>query len=212
MRHRRIFTVAFLACTFLAPTLSMAQEPVRNLADLVGARGSSGESQMNSRGYQFVRGGDKSGDSSYTYWREPRSGRCVSVRTTNGQYASIVYAPDSDCGGGQAAQMPAAAPDTQDNFETVCGVDVDGKEYAYRCRLRNERCPAGSCTVVTMPDNEYTIAWHKNDEIEVTFFAMKPMRSKSSFQDGRTKFDLEGKTYFLYRSPDRAKKELAKLH
>ncbi len=63
-----------------------------------------------------------------------------------------------------------------------------------------------------MPDNEYTIAWHKNDEIEVTFFAMKPMRSKSSFQDGRTKFDLEGKTYFLYRSPDRAKKELAKLH
>lgn len=211
MRHRLKFAAVFLACAALAPAVATAQEPVRNLRDLVGARASSGESQMNSRGYEFVRA-DKAGDSAYTFWREPRSGRCVTVRTTNGEYASIVYSPDSDCGGGQASQAPAAAPDTEDNFETVCGVVVGGKEHAYRCHLRNERCAGGNCTVVTMPDNEYTIAWHKNDEIEVTFSGMKAMRSKSSFSDGRTKFDFEGKTYFVYRSLDRAKRELSKLH
>jgi len=211
MRNRLLLSLAVAACATLVPSAATAQEEVRNLRDLVGARGSSGESQMNSRGYEFVRA-EKAGDSAYTYWREPRSNRCVTVRTTNGVYASIVYAPDMDCAGGQASQMPAAAPDTEDNFETVCGAVVGGKEYAYRCRLRNERCAAGNCTVVTMPDNEYTIAWHKNDEIEVTFSGMKPMRSKSSFQDGRTKFNFEDKTYFVYRSPDRAKKELSKLH
>ena len=41
---------------------------------------------------------------------------------------------------------------------------------------------------------------------------LNPLRSKSSYRDGQTRFDLEGKTYFLYRSPDRAQKELANLH
>ena len=77
-----------------------AQEPVRNLQDLIGARGGDGEYQMQQRGYTFVRT-DKSGGSAYSYWRESRSNRCVTVRTADGRYQSIVYAPASDCGGGQ---------------------------------------------------------------------------------------------------------------
>ena len=72
------------------------QGSVSSLEDLIGARGRSGEEQMEQRGYTWVRT-DKSGGSAYSYWREQRSGQCVSVRTTEGRYASIVYTPDFDC-------------------------------------------------------------------------------------------------------------------
>ena len=190
-----------------------AQAEVPALRDVVGARGRDGEGQLQSRGYQLA-GGGKAGDSSFTYWKEPRSNRCVAVRTTDGRYASITYTADADCqGGGAATQAPAAAP-AGGSFQTVCGVETGGKTYRYRCNLRDEGCQGGGAcrTTVTMPDNEYTIAWHKNDEIEVVFSGLNPMRSKTSFRDGQTRFDLEGKTYFLYRSPDRARKELANFH
>lgn len=72
------------------------QGPVSSLEDLIGARGRSAEEQMEQRGYTWVHT-DKSGGSAYSYWREQRSGQCVSVRTTEGRYASIVYTPDFDC-------------------------------------------------------------------------------------------------------------------
>mgnify|MGYP001813898849 FL=1 len=83
-----------------APAVVSAQEPVRNLQDLIGARGGDGEYQMQQRGYTHVRT-SKEGDSSFSYWREYRSNRCVSVRTTDGRYQSIVYVPEFDCSGGQ---------------------------------------------------------------------------------------------------------------
>ena len=81
--------------------LEYAQEPVRNLQDLIGARGGDGEYQMKQRGYSYVRT-EKAGDRSYSYWREYRSNRCVTVQTADGRYRSIVYAPDSDCRGGSS--------------------------------------------------------------------------------------------------------------
>lgn len=202
-----------LAVLALLDVASLAAlEQVGALKDLVGVRGRDGEAQLEQRGFQSA-GGSQAGDSSFTYWREPRTNRCVAVRTTDGHYASITYTQEADCqGGGAATQLPASAGGG--TLQTVCGVETGGKTYRYRCNLRDEGCQGGgSCrTTVTMPDNEYTISWHKNDEIEVAFSGMNPMRSKSSFRDGQTRFDLEGKTYFLYRSPDRAKKELANFH
>jgi hypothetical protein len=84
-----------------APAIVSAQDPVRNLQDLIGARGGDGEYQMQQRGYTHVRT-SKQGDSSFTYWREYRSNRCVAVRTTDGRYQSIVYVPDIDCNNGQS--------------------------------------------------------------------------------------------------------------
>ncbi|OEU50250.1 MAG: hypothetical protein BA866_10530 [Desulfobulbaceae bacterium S5133MH15] len=69
---------------------------VSSLKDLVGARGRDGEDQMVNRGYTWART-DKSGGSAYSYWREKGSGNCVSVRTSEGRYKSIVYTPGSDC-------------------------------------------------------------------------------------------------------------------
>ena len=64
------------------------------LQDLVGVKGSSGESALQSRGYAFVKGG-KAGDSSYTAWRS--GNQCIWVRTANGRYTSIADATMADC-------------------------------------------------------------------------------------------------------------------
>jgi len=78
-----------------------AQEPVPGLQDLVGARGSSGEQALKYRGYTWVRT-SKSANDSYTYWRDNENGQCIVVRTTDGRYASIVFASASDCQAGAA--------------------------------------------------------------------------------------------------------------
>ncbi len=66
----------------------------KELQDLVGARGSSGEQQLEQRGYKYVKG-EKGGGSSYTNWR--KGSHCVTVRTVNGHYASIVDVTMLDC-------------------------------------------------------------------------------------------------------------------
>ncbi len=64
------------------------------LQDLVGARASSGETQLMERGYVNV-GGSKQGASSYTTWH--KGSACVMVRTEQGRYQSLVDAPGADC-------------------------------------------------------------------------------------------------------------------
>lgn len=67
------------------------------LQDLVGARGSSGETELENRGYRSALS-FKDGHSSFTNWR--KGSHCVSVRTTNGHYDSIVDVGTADCEGG----------------------------------------------------------------------------------------------------------------
>ena len=64
--------------------------------DLVGARGRDGEGRLQERGFVWVKT-EKSNDSSYTYWKHGQSGQCLSVRTTDGRYASLVKTPPFDC-------------------------------------------------------------------------------------------------------------------
>jgi hypothetical protein len=202
---------ALAACAVLATSALSAQEPVAPLRDLVGAKGAGAENEMLNRGYKLA-GGSKAGDSSFTYWREPMSNRCVAARTTDGRYASITYTKDADCQGGGATQLPAAGGSGA--LQTVCGVETGGKVYRYRCQLRTEGCEGqGYCrSTLTMPDNELKITWGKNDQIEVQSTGTNPQKSTSSFRDGQTRFDYGGNTYFVYRSPDRAQRELANFH
>jgi hypothetical protein len=64
------------------------------LQDLVGARASSGERELEGRGYTFI-SGSKGGDSAYTTWR--KGSHCVTARTVNGHYKSIVDVTMADC-------------------------------------------------------------------------------------------------------------------
>ena len=66
----------------------------KELQDLVGARAAGGESELQRRGYTYA-SGSKGGGSSYTNWK--KGSNCVTVRTTNGHYASIVDATMLDC-------------------------------------------------------------------------------------------------------------------
>uniref|UniRef100_B8HZH5 Uncharacterized protein n=1 Tax=Cyanothece sp. (strain PCC 7425 / ATCC 29141) TaxID=395961 RepID=B8HZH5_CYAP4 len=66
------------------------------LADLVGARAGQAEATLENRGYQFVKTITADPDK-YSLWRESGSNACVSIRTSQGRYDSIIYVSDADC-------------------------------------------------------------------------------------------------------------------
>jgi len=70
--------------------------PHVNVSDLVGARGSSGESELESRGFRNV-DGFKSGTTSYTIWWNGRTSQCLQVATADGRYDSIVEIQHPKC-------------------------------------------------------------------------------------------------------------------
>lgn len=65
------------------------------LGDLIGARGSSAESEMTSRGYAFAKN-----IGAAAMWWNANTKTCASVLVNNGRVASIESASASDCGKG----------------------------------------------------------------------------------------------------------------
>jgi len=87
-----------------------AQDAVPGLSDLVGAKAGQAENTVQERGYTWIKT-DKQGGSSYSYWTESGSNKCVVIRTEDGRYQSIVYSPAMDCEtitSNKAAMAPAA--------------------------------------------------------------------------------------------------------
>jgi hypothetical protein len=70
---------------------ALAQDPI--LQDLVGVRGRDGERILQERGYEFRWADNSSGTSVYSYWTNYNTGQCITVRTEEGRYASIVTSP-----------------------------------------------------------------------------------------------------------------------
>jgi hypothetical protein len=134
------------------------------LQDLVGARGSSGESQLESRGYTYV-SGEKGGDSSYTNWR--KGSHCVSVRTTNGHYDSIVDVGMADCeggsaqggshqGGSHAGGGSAGAADLQDLVGARgAGGETELQSRGYNYVAGNKWSNGWHCVTVHTADGHY---------------------------------------------------------
>ena len=84
-------------------------QTVGPLSDLVGAKAGQAENQVTQRGYVWVKT-EKSDDSSYGYWTESGTGKCVVIRTTEGRYESITYAPNADCAQTASNKAAMAAP------------------------------------------------------------------------------------------------------
>ena len=61
--------------------------------DLIGARGSSAESELQSRGYEFA-----TNLGSAALWWHAQTKACVSVAVDDGRVQSIVNSPARDCG------------------------------------------------------------------------------------------------------------------
>lgn len=93
MQSKRWAGIALsLAC--VAP--ASAQTP-SDVADLVGARGAGGETQLEARGYRFVRT-QTGADRKWSYWWHADRRQCLSVATFDGRYQSITSSPAPDCG------------------------------------------------------------------------------------------------------------------
>lgn len=74
-----------------------AGDTAPDLADLVGAKAGQAEGQLENRGYVY-KSGSTSGDSKYSNWYKRSTGQCVTIRTSDGRYQSIVQTPPFDCG------------------------------------------------------------------------------------------------------------------
>ncbi len=98
--------IASIACTALIAAPAMARK-ASEMTDLVGARASSGESQMEARG--FVQIDNKVGEynTRHGYWWNGSDKNCLHVETYDGRYSSITDASKGDCnqkdGSGDAA-------------------------------------------------------------------------------------------------------------
>jgi hypothetical protein len=176
------------------------------LADLVGARASSGEAELTRRGYTWVKT-DKTGNDSYAYWRENRSGQCVVVRTSDGRYASIAHGMESSCSGGSASTGGGSA-ERQDPFDTICGVMVDGKDYAYRCGATDFYAGGRKVrTELRYPDQTIQLTWQSGNRVGLQFEGMVPKEARYSTSEGETNFVFEGKTYYYFSDKGRAQSE-----
>ncbi|QCB55809.1 hypothetical protein E5675_16135 [Sphingopyxis sp. PAMC25046] len=97
----------------LFPAVASAQAPA-DVADLVGARGAGGETQLLSRGYE-ARQSNVVRDQRFTFWWNARLNRCISVSTADGRYAAITSVPAENCGtGGSHAPAPAVDHDDRE--------------------------------------------------------------------------------------------------
>lgn len=178
---------------------------VAGLQDLVGVKGASGETALQSRGYTWVRT-DPSGDTVYSYWRQTQSGQCISVRTADGRYASIVATPAFDCEQ-RAAEAPAGQAGT--GFETVCGVIVGGKPSRYKCKIEDHyEGTRKTQSVLYFPDQTLTMVWMPGRVVELRFEGMVPKTTSYATAEGETNFVFEDKTYFYISDPNMARSEV----
>ena len=193
-----------LALTLVA--VAVAQDRVTVLEDMIGARGAAIDS-LTDRGYTYIRT-EKGEEDSYSYWRDTRTGRCVIARVTDGEIASIVYAPDMDCDKGGAAGSDSAAAG-KDQFNTICGVITGGQTYRYRCQVTEMRSEAGKrITALKYPDNELKLHWHRGNNVGVSISGVETVQTTYSTSEGETDFELDGKTYFYISDRKAARMEL----
>ena len=80
----------------LTLTLSYAQNPARDLQDIVGERGSYAEMDLEKRGYVHIKTA-KSGYDVYSSWWSPSQRKCVTYHLTDGNVRSVVDVPPFDC-------------------------------------------------------------------------------------------------------------------
>ena len=115
--HRKGASYA-LACVLFAGSAAQAQTPP-DLQDLVGARGAGGETQMQARGYQWVRA-TRVRDQSWTFWWSDVQRACVAISTTDGRYATINRVPEQNCRPGGTAVETPPQPHRPDAVTLIC--------------------------------------------------------------------------------------------
>ncbi|MCD6544357.1 MAG: hypothetical protein J7K34_07590 [Flavobacteriaceae bacterium] len=85
-----------IALVLLFSVSLFAQSGANGLQDLVGAKGSSAENELENRGFVHIKT-SKSNYDVYSYWWNNRERKCVSYHLTDGRIKSIVNSMPYDC-------------------------------------------------------------------------------------------------------------------
>ena len=129
-----------------------AQDPVPGLSDLVGAKAGQAENTLEQRGYTWVKT-EKEGGSSYSYWTESGSNKCVTIRTEDGRYQSIVYAPAADCGNA-AMSTAAMAPAAVDGQCKLYNNKSNNYKYDGSCKIMQDSSGSSEVIDITLGNGE----------------------------------------------------------
>jgi len=89
-------TAAILLTSLCWTTSAGAQAP-NDLRDLVGSRAAGGETQLEARGYRFLRV-TTSRDQKWGLWWSPMRRQCIQVSTYEGRFETINLVPGYNCG------------------------------------------------------------------------------------------------------------------
>lgn len=103
---RKVLSAAVSTALVATPALA---RPANQMTDIVGARASSGESQLEARGFTHIVTNEGEYNTKHSYWWNSRDKNCLHVETYNGQYTAITDATRSDChqGGGNSGAAVA---------------------------------------------------------------------------------------------------------
>jgi hypothetical protein len=211
MNAKQVSLVGLAALALLGGIPGALGQTPPALADLVGARASSGEEELNRRGYTW-RSTEKQGSDSYSYWLQNQSGQCIVVRTSNGRYASIASAMDISCNKAAAPSGSGGAAERPDPFDTVCGVMTNGQDYQYRCGVTDFYADGRKVrTELRYPDQTIQLSWRAGNRVGVQFEGMKAQDARFSTSEGETNWVSGGKTYYYFSDKGRARSEWQKF-
>jgi len=105
----KLCAAAATVAMVVVPAAAMAKTP-GSVRDLVGARGSSGQEQLEYRGFHLISGHTEY-DSKINYWWNGNTKECIKVVTYDGNYQSIDQTTNADCNqkGGNGDKTAAIA-------------------------------------------------------------------------------------------------------
>ena len=88
--------LAITTSVALAATPALARN-ASQMTDLVGARGDTGESKLEARGFTFITSIEGDYNTYHSYWWNSRDKNCLHVELYKGQFTAITDAKNSDC-------------------------------------------------------------------------------------------------------------------
>jgi hypothetical protein len=147
MTMKLFSALAITASLMVAPIAAQAQTP-GDIDDLIGARGSSYEGVMKSRGYAFVK---KEGEAQY--WWNVLDKTCVAATIANGRVDTLNTQPASACGQGRAPapgyttrvkQSPAVATASEQAVCKLTNTAADRTLFDGDCSVTQKPGYAGS--------------------------------------------------------------------
>jgi len=123
--YRKICLSAILAATGFI-TIAQAETP-RDLDDLIDDRASSGERELEDRGYHH-RKTIEVNDADLSYWWSSRREQCVVVTTKNGRFKSIFTQPEVMCDESGSNHDYGGYNSSRNDVENVVGMRASSGE------------------------------------------------------------------------------------